>query len=448
MTNLGHERAVSSDTTDTTNHLAPAAGSGRTATPAPSALRSIPGRLGDEDGDSSVLARYLRDMAAHPVLGRSDELDAAQAVEQGEIAHWVALFSLPLAAKRILLDVGAHVAELEDQAILTPKISELSKLVARATRSGTLTRKQWQLYTELSRDLATLLRLRDADRVWMTAARQSAQKVMARSQAGEPVLDDTYAAYLTGVEKTFQAQRNAKDRMVQANLRLVVALARRYDRKKMSFADLIQEGNLGLIKAVEQFDPNRGYRFSTYAAWWIRHALSRGMADRGRAVRLPVHVLDLVSRAGRARHAIVSRTGRPPTLEELALETGVPSAKLELLETVRIDAPLSLDRPMSDSDDRMPLDWLQDDALSPFDHVVTRTWLGQVPALLAELSPSESSILRSRFGLDDGEEHTLRELGGKYQVSRERIRQIQARAIDKLRKKIRRTFPDDASVEF
>jgi RNA polymerase primary sigma factor len=420
---------------------------GRPLTPASAAQRSGASRLAGDDGDSSVLARYLRDMAVHPVLGRNEELEAALAVEQGEVAHWVALLGFPSAAKRILLVLRARIEELEDHQGMETKIGELLKLVSTAIKKGKLTRALEGLYAERSRDLALALRLRDSDRVWMTDARRTARRGVPTRQVGKPPFADRYPAYIADVERTFLAQKEAKNRMVQANLRLVVALARRYDRKKLSFADLIQEGNLGLIKAVEQFDPSRGYRFSTYAAWWIRHALSRGMADRGRAVRLPVHVLDLVSRAGRARRAIVSRTGRQPTLEELALETGVPCAKLEVLESVRTDAPLSLDRPMSDGDDRMPIDWLQDHALSPFDHVASRTWIGQVPALLAELTPSESSILRSRFGLDDGEERTLRELGGEYQVSRERIRQIQARAIDKLRKKIRRSFPDDASVE-
>jgi RNA polymerase primary sigma factor len=423
----------------------------------------------EHDGNSSMLSRYFRDMALHPVLGPAEELDAARAVEDREIAHWVALLSLPSIATHLLAVLQQRVDEAGAERVQAPHIHEMVQLAARWLKRGKLFRSQQLRYTGLSRYLARAVRLPDSDRAWMTEARQIAHHLVRTPDPendADPVLSpegeldevgipswrslprlpdsDEVRAYLARVEETHQAQRDAKSRFVKANLRLVVTLAHRYDRGQLPFIDLIQEGNLGLLKAVEQFDLHRGYRFSTYASWWIRHALGRGVADRGRAVRLPVHVLDAHHRAERHRQALLARNGREPTLDELAYSTGMPAEKLRVLESVRADAPLSLDRPLANEDERRPIDALQDeDALSPFDEVATRAWSEQVPHLLAGLTPVESRILRLRFGLDDGNEQTLQEIGDRCHVSRERIRQLQARALDKLRKQMKADLYSD-----
>jgi len=252
------------------------------------------------------------------------------------------------------------------------------------------------------------------------------------------VLSSGFNKYLTSVSAARGRDYRVKNRFVAANLRLVVSIARRYNRGRMPLIDLIQEGNLGLIKAVERFDHLRGYRFSTYASWWIRHAISRALADKGRAVRIPVHMLDTYNRVQRTTQQMAARLGREPSLQEVSVETGIALEKLERIQKDWAETPFSLDKPVNDEDGRRFIDMLEDDkVISPLEHVMTMSWSNEVHRLLDTLSPMEARILRWRFGLDDEEELTLKEIGDKYNLSRERIRQLQEQALTKMRKQIR-----------
>jgi len=215
----------------------------------------------------------------------------------------------------------------------------------------------------------------------------------------------------------------------------------------MPLADLIQEGNLGLMKAVERFDHRRGFRFSTYASWWIRHALTRGLADKGRLVRLPVHALETRTRLARATRKLTCRTGVAPTLDELAAETGLAPEKLPAMEELSTEAPFSLDAPVSGDNDRTFLDMLRyEDQTSAEESVVSASLKESLASLMGELSPFEAQILRYRYGFDGGEERTLKEIGQMYNLSRERIRQIQASALAKMRARVEDADQDRAAL--
>jgi RNA polymerase sigma factor (sigma-70 family) len=248
------------------------------------------------------------------------------------------------------------------------------------------------------------------------------------------------AAKLAAGEKTAAVKRDireaakAKDRFIRANLRLVVSIARRYPLPQgMDLLDLIQEGNLGLMHAVEKFDWRKGFKFSTYATWWIRQAITRGIANTGRTIRLPVHAGDTLARLQKARSRLELKYGRPATLAELAKEVEMPEDKVT--EALRFAAePLSLSEPLREDGDAELGDVVEDrSAESPFEVAATALLPEEIQRLLAPLDEREREILKLRFGLDRGEPRTLEEVGEHFNLTRERIRQIEARAMSKLR---------------
>lgn len=227
--------------------------------------------------------------------------------------------------------------------------------------------------------------------------------------------------------------QRAKNHLLEANLRLVVSVAKRYTGHGMPFLDLIQEGNLGLIRAVEKFDYLRGYKFSTYATWWIRQVIIRAMADQSRTIRIPVHLAEVINRLGRIQRELLQDLGREPTAEELATELDTtPEKVLEIRQYTR--EPLSLDQTIGDEGNSQLGDFIEDaEATVAADAVAFTLLQDQVHAVLATLSEREAGIVRLRFGLTDGQQHTLGEIGQVYGVSRERIRQIETKTMAKLR---------------
>jgi RNA polymerase primary sigma factor len=233
--------------------------------------------------------------------------------------------------------------------------------------------------------------------------------------------------------------RTAKNQFVKSNLRLVVSIARRFNHGRMPLQDLIQEGNIGLMKAVDRFDHRKGFRFSTYGSWWIRHAISRAIADKGRAVRLPVHMIDAYHKVSKARRELETLNGRDPTHEELAKHTGLAASKIEKMDTLLLEQPVSLDRPVSDADGRKVIDFLEDEDTEQPGETLEAEALGeQVRQVITALRPIEADILRKRFGLESDQELTLKEIGEQYSLSRERIRQLQEQALGKIRRELRR----------
>ena len=378
-----------------------------------------------ESGESTLMA-YFRDMTGTALLTPERETELAKEIEANEVGIWSALLSSPATVEHMIERV---------EALLDNSLSDFRTLRGAATRARKTRTKAGQTALEnAASKVGSKLRTLDVDQRLIEALLDEAAR-LGRTTTGPSAR--TIKAWSDRVRAAERRAITSRNKFVQANLGLVVSVARRYQHGGLPLTDLIQEGNLGLIKAVSRFDHRRGFRFSTYATWWIRHAIGRALADKGRTVRVPVHILEANQRIRKATRSLSGSLGRAPTPEELADAIDMSADKLERTLSHSTGQAISLDAQLGDDGDRERMEVFQDperEESTPFDDIANRALSEQVREVLHTLKPIEADVLRRRFGLDTDREVTLQEIASEYGLSRERIRQIQEKALSKVRR--------------
>ncbi len=330
---------------------------------------------------------------------------------------------------------------------------EYGKLLEIGKKKGTLIEEDIYLrflkYESSASEIEEIIAKLKQDGVNITTAKIEDDKALIENLINQISVDDPVKMYLKDIgkvplltaeeeidlaKKVIAGDLFAKSKLCEANLRLVVSIAKRYSKRNgMQFLDLIQEGNIGLLKAVEKFDYTKGFRFSTYATWWIRQSITRAMADQARTIRIPVHMVETINKLGRVSKKLLQDFSREPTIDEIAQEMGLTPERVNEIQKIAQD-PISLESPVGEEEDSKIGDLIEDkSSTSPVDSA-TRTMLkGQLLAVIDTLTPREQKVIRLRYGLDDGFPKTLEQVGQEFNVTRERIRQIEAKALRKLK---------------
>ncbi len=388
---------------------------------------------------NKLMDQYLEEICRVDLLSPEDEVSRALELARHKRDHWRVLLSYPLAVEPVLDAMVTLLADPPSKPVA--KLRGSVRAIVRRTTDTTA-----QDFMRRVEEAAEALAVADTDG---NAVDAIGAALTAYQQVGnfsplvrlrvEDANSDELCRYLRRVHQTGHAYRFARNAFVKANLRLVVKIANRYKNTQLSLEDLVQEGSLGLMTAVERFDPSRGFRFSTYAGWWIRHTITRAIAKKGRTVRLPVYVRTAMSHANRERQALRAELGRDPTLQEIAARMEMDLRRLERIHEAARTHSVSLQVGPNDDEGYSLEEVLPDTRMAaPGDSLDQDFVSGVLSQALAELAPMEVDILRKRFGLDEAGERTLREVGADYGLSRERIRQLQNKVLDKLRGELNR----------